>query len=49
MPKVPNTLNKWRKAAQQEGYMQKGNFKKLPKKGSDAYKRIQRRVNKDKK
>ena len=34
-PKVPNALDRWRKAAQKEGYMIKGkSFKPTPKKGT---------------
>lgn len=36
-------LKAWVKAAQAEGFMKKGDFKPLPKKGSPAYKRIRAR------
>lgn len=38
-------LAKWRAAAKAEGYMVKGAYKPLPKKGTAAYKRILKRYN----
>jgi len=35
----------WTKAAQAEGYLVKGNFRKLPAKGTAAYERIKARYN----
>jgi hypothetical protein len=41
--KTNPALIKWRKAAQAEGFMVKGEFKVLPKKGTPEYKRINAR------
>jgi len=39
---MPNqtALSKWREAANKEGYLVKGNFKPLPKKGTAEYDKI---------
>ena len=40
LAKRNSALTAWVKAAKSEGYLQKGNFKPLPKKGTAAYNRI---------
>lgn len=41
--KEPRQLRIWRQAANEIGYLKKGQFKKLPKKGTDDYERIRSR------
>ena len=41
-----SALSRWRDAAKAEGYLKKGSFKRLPKKGTAAHKRIQERYRK---
>ena len=45
--KAPASLNKFRRAAQAEGYMKKGGgFRPLPKRGSAPYRAIKKRMEK---
>ena len=41
---LPPALRNFLKAAKEEGFMKKGEFKKLPKKGSASYKKIKTRA-----
>jgi hypothetical protein len=40
---LPKALAMWRKAVVAEGYLQKGQFKPMPKKGTAGYKAIRAR------